>query len=209
MNPISTLPSGCFNGNPSRARSVAGLALTEITYSPGTEISAHAHELPYFCLVLKGSYSERFDGQVREAEALDLIFHPSGEVQSQVFHQGGGRCLAIELGPQFIPRIADYLPFLESTGGLIRGHPALLATAVYEEFRNQDEISQLAIEAAVLELTVAAVRYCRSLDGREAPPWLATVEELLQERFMEPLTLNDISAFVGVHPALVARSFRK
>ncbi len=209
MNAITTLPSGCFNGNPSRARSAAGLRLTEISYSPGTEIRAHAHELPYFCLVLKGSYGERFGSHVRQAEAPDVLFHPSGEVESQTFHQNGARCLAIELGPQFMDRVTDYLSLLESSGGFVSGHPAWLAPAVYREFRNQDEISLLAIEAAVLELTVAAVRCCRAPDDRHAPPWLATIDELLRERFMERLTLTDISAFVGVHPALVARLFRK
>jgi hypothetical protein len=47
--------------------------LSEITYPAGTEIGAHAHELPYFSLVLKGSYSERFGAHVRETEALDLV----------------------------------------------------------------------------------------------------------------------------------------
>ena len=209
MKAIPTLPSGCFNGNSSVTRSTAGIKVTEISYSPGTEISAHAHELPYFCLVLKGSYSEKFGGHVRESEALDVLFHPSGEVQSQSFHQAGGRCLAIELGAEFMGRVAEYLPLLESRGGFVRGYPASLALAVYEEFRNQDEISLLAIEAAVLQLTVAAVRYCGSLDSRRAPPWLTTVEELLRQRFTERLTLHDISSVVGVHPVLVARSFRK
>lgn len=74
--------------------------MSEITYPPGTEISAHAHELPYFCLLLKGSYFKRLGSRLPETEALDFIFHPSGEVQSQRFRQAGGRCLAIELGQE-------------------------------------------------------------------------------------------------------------
>lgn len=209
MDPIATLPSGCFSGSPSRARSIAGLTLTELSYSAGTEIPTHAHELPYFSLVLRGSYSERFGHLVRETQALDIIFHPAGEPQSQVFHPGGARCLAIELGPPFIARFGDYLRLLEGRGGFVTGHPASLVAAVHEEFRSRDEVSSLAIEAAALELIVAAVRDRRTLEDRQVPSWIATVEQLLRERFTEHLTLNDISAFVGVHPALVARSFRK
>jgi AraC family transcriptional regulator len=136
-------------------------------------------------------------------------FHPSAEVQSQSFHKAGGRCLAIELGAEFTGRVAEYLPLLESRGGFVRGYPASLALAVYNEFCNEDEISLLAIEACVLELTVAAVRYCRTLDVPCPPTWLGSVEELLRQRFMERLMLHDISAVVGVHPVVVARSFRK
>lgn len=88
MDPIATLPSGCFSGSPSRARSIAGLTLTELSYSAGTEIPTHAHELPYFSLVLRGSYSERFGHLVRETQALDIIFHPRGRAAVSGFPSG-------------------------------------------------------------------------------------------------------------------------
>lgn len=204
------LPPGRFNGNVARSRPVSGLTLTEIDFEPGLQILPHAHELPYFCLVLSGSYSEHYENRVRECEAPDFQFHPSGEIGFQTFHRQGGRCFTIEMGPLFIRRMREHLPLGESLGGFQRRSLVSLGLRLYREFRRNDTASALAIEGLTLELAAESLRLRNEYGGRRHPPsWLSEVQDLLRERFMERLTMTQISDSVGVHPVQVARLFRK
>jgi AraC family transcriptional regulator len=74
-----------------------------------------------------------------------------------------------------------------------------------------DTVSALAIESACLELLVAAVRVVegqRSRDGG-APRWLSRAVDYMHARCLESPTLAEISRVAGVHPAHLAREFRR
>jgi AraC family transcriptional regulator len=43
---------------------------------------------------------------------------------------------------------------------------------------------------------------------RVAPLWLRQARDLIQDRFAERLTLDEIATTAGIHPAHLARSFR-
>lgn len=206
----AVLPPGRFNGNVGRSRHLNGLTLTEIHYQPGTQILRHAHELPYFCVVLSGTYSEHYENHTRECEAPDLLFHPSGEIESQTFHSQGGRCFTIEVGPLFVRRTRQDLPLLGGMGGFQHRRLVSLGMRLYREFRCNDTASELAIEGLTLELAAESLRISNDDSRCQHPPsWLPEVEELLREGFMERPTMAQISESVGVHPAQVARLFRR
>lgn len=188
---------------------MSGLAFTEIAYPPGTKILPHAHALPYFCVVVRGSYREQYGSQWRENRAFDFLFHPAGEIQSQTFHDGGARCLAVEVQPAFASRMADYLALLSNQGGFQCPATPSLGMALYEEFLCSDHASTLAIEALLLELIAKAVRHRVENRSPDRPAWLSTVIEMLRDRYGEGLSLSQISREVGVHPVTIARLFRK
>jgi AraC family transcriptional regulator len=85
---------------------------------------------------------------------------------------------------------------------------AHLAIKLYREFCMRDEVSELAIEGLGFEILAEVARSSnRTTD--ESPVWLQRVRELLHERFAERLTVADVAASVGVHPAHLAREFRR
>ena len=53
---MQTLPAGQFYGTETRRRSRADVILSETAYRPFLRIAEHAHERPYFCFVLDGSF---------------------------------------------------------------------------------------------------------------------------------------------------------
>jgi AraC family transcriptional regulator len=85
----------------------------------------------------------------------------------------------------------------------------LLGTRLYKEFRQSDELSPLAIEGLTLELLAECSRQASRTGDRHPPRWLLAVSDLVQARFREPLTLGAIAETVGVHPAHLARVFRR
>jgi AraC family transcriptional regulator len=90
------------------------------------------------------------------------------------------------------------------------GLPIVLAHKLYQEFREPDPVSHLAIEGLGLELIAALARQTYRGENRFRPPqrWLTQAHELIKSRLLEHLTLGDIAGTVGVHPVTLAREFR-
>ena len=59
MNP--RLSTGHFYGETLHQFEAGGFGLSETRYRPGTSLPRHSHESHYFCFVLRGSYSERYE----------------------------------------------------------------------------------------------------------------------------------------------------
>ena len=91
------------------------------------------------------------------------------------------------------------------------GLPVGLAYKLYQEFREPDAVSHLAIEGLGLELIAAIARETpRGGNTSCQPPhWLSQAHELVKSRFLEHLTLGHVAGAVGVHAVTLAREFRR
>jgi AraC family transcriptional regulator len=77
------------------------------------------------------------------------------------------------------------------------------------ELAFQDEGSNLAVEALLLEAAVEIARQrIRSVD-QIAPGWLKRAKVLIHEEHSRNLSLAEIGAAAGVHPVHLARAFRR
>ena len=79
---------------------------------------------------------------------------------------------------------------------------------LYREFERPDSISLLAFEGLMIEALSELARLNENALVA-APAWLRQAHGLLHDRFSENLALDEIAASVGVHPAHLARSFRR
>ena len=73
---VLKLQAGVFYGEATRRTNASGFRFTESSYQPGLSLPPHSHELAHFCLVLKGSYTERFGKTCEERRPSTLIFYP-------------------------------------------------------------------------------------------------------------------------------------
>jgi AraC family transcriptional regulator len=85
---------------------------------------------------------------------------------------------------------------------------ALLAHRLYAEFRAEDEAAGLAVEGLLLEL-LAAVARSGAVARHHAPRWAAVALSLLRDAPGERHSLASVASEVGVHPATLARGFRR
>lgn len=204
------LAAGSFYGIRRKSCEAGGLRLTESLYPPAAVIPRHFHEVAYFGLVLEGSYTEAYGARTRECGPSTLLFHPSGEVHSECHDKAVVRILNIELSFQWLAHVQKHSRLLDCPFECSAGTAVRLATRLYNEFQNPDDLSCLAIEGLALELVVEARRHHRVCQhDRTRPPWLGQVEELLRARYTESLTLDDVAKAAGVHPAHLARVFRQ
>src|SRR5579862_5516083 len=98
------LAPGQFHGQLRHRREIEGLVLTEYTYPAGIRIPEHSHKCAYFCLILKGAYTESYAARSRECEPMTVLFHPEGELHSNAF-RSEGRIFSIEVQNVYLARI--------------------------------------------------------------------------------------------------------
>jgi AraC family transcriptional regulator len=204
---MQTLPAGQFYGTETRRRSRADVILSETAYRPFLRIAEHAHERPYFCFVLDGSFEETgARRRWRACDAARLIFHPAAEAHGNRFGDAGGRCFNIELGPRWAPLLRDVnweTPF----EACMAPAATLLVVRLYDEFRAPIEsTASLVIQGLVLAL-VGELDRAQGATDRKEPAWLRDVREYVDTHFRERLSIEALAFRAGVHPAHLSRVF--
>lgn len=205
-----TLENGSFYGGVRGDRRVGGLTLAETGYAPGFEVPPHDHAHPFFCLGLAGTFSERFEGRSWTARPTTVFYHPRGARHSERFGARGGRLFNVQLGGDWLARLGafDVRPpdrQVDATGGRL----TWIATSLYREFRRDDTASDLAIDGLAVALLAQVVRHAAGRVAGRRPAWLDRVEQLLQDRFDQPMDIAGIAAHVDIHPVHLARVFRR
>jgi AraC family transcriptional regulator len=203
------LGPGHFYGERVRHCAVGGFFLAESVYAPNHRIPAHVHESAFFYLVLGGSSTETSHRRTTTCASSSLVFHPVGEAHANHWHEGGGRCLHIEVSADRLAQMEQHARLLSHAAEFHGGRATWLAHRVSEESRVMDAAAPLAVEGLILELLAEVARHPVPLEDRRPPRWLHHVRELLRARFAESLSLDEIAAAAGVHPAHLARSFRR
>lgn len=204
-----TLPEGTFYGAERARRQIDGLLLTETAYRPGEVLPRHDHARAYFCLVLRGGFSEREGRRTRECGTATMIFHPPGAGHSDRFGRLSSRCFNVELDTRWLERISEDGGGLPHTSVVFRRRRAnWLARHLYDEFRANDPAGRLAIEGLALALLADAARIDHSAPCR-TPRWVDLAVDIVRGFPADPPGLAEIAADIGVHPAHLARVFRR
>jgi AraC family transcriptional regulator len=198
-----------FSGKLLQRRELASLSLIETVYPSGLKMSAHAHEPAYFSLVLEGGYTEQIGSKTRDCKPAYLLFHPAGEYHAVTFHSPSVRIFRLEVKPEWLNRAREYGLVIDQPVEFTGGWSCWLAIRLYNEFREMDEASPLAIEGIALELLAESARCQKSKAERQPPRWLDQAREFLNAQFSETISLEAIADAVGVHPVYLAREFRR
>ena len=203
------LPGGHFCGEVLKSSNLYGIRLTETSYSPGLVLPKHSHEHACFIFTLGGSFYETYGKRSRVCKSHTLIYRPSDEVHSDHFYNSGGRCLNIEIEPEWIELIRRPPISLDGSAAFEGGAVAGLAIKLYKEFRQSDDLSPLAIEGLFLELIAEVARHNLKPTSIGIPKWLERARQFLQAHFCDSFTVDELARAVGSHPAHLARSFRR
>jgi AraC family transcriptional regulator len=160
-------------------------------------------------MVIEGGYQEFYDARSRECTPDTLVFHPAGELHSERHYDVVVRIFSVEPTREMLERLREYSKVLDGPRVFQAGPLMRLAARLYSEFRTADPAARLAMEGLALELLAGVCRHHEPSASRTAPAWLQQVRDLLHERCTESLGLECIAREVGVHPAHLARTFRR
>jgi len=184
-----------------RARQAGDFLLRLAKYEPSVSMPMHRHPAAYFCFVVRGALDERSKTSRRLFDGGSLHFHPEGESHAAHIAATGMTCLSI------IPK-GELAKRTRMEGLNLDAHPVThLARRCYDAFCDSDEVSDLVLEAAALELLAGTLRQPRSPRG--IPLWIHKLREYMHAHYAEKITLAQLAAIAGVHRVHVVRAFRQ
>jgi AraC family transcriptional regulator len=191
-----------------RRRAAGDFLLTETRYGSEAALQTHAHEYACLVVVLEGNFRERYNAKMRVVQPGTVIVRPEGEPHSDRFERGGGRCLNVELPPQWLARMRGLTQLLDRSGAYRGGAFTLAGRRLHAELMGGDDLSPLAVESLILGLFADAAREERRAPSG-APRWLVDVRERMRDDVGARVSLADLAASAGVHPVHLATTFRR
>jgi AraC family transcriptional regulator len=180
----------------------------EVRYQPKTVLPNHAHEKPYFCAILKGSYAGKYGSKFQEGHAAETVFRPAGETHAVRFHDTEARLLIIELPRRLMQRAAEYCRGLDVSSNFASGKLTWLAKRVWAENQLGDSCSQLAVEGLLLEMLAEVSRQGAPRVERIAP-WLLRIKKQIEETSVEGLSVESLAKTADVHPVYLITAFKR
>jgi AraC family transcriptional regulator len=199
--------SGSFCGTQVAKREISGLHVVETVYQPHESLPWHAHQWPFFTVVLRGGYTEQCQGESSDITEGDVVLHEAGERHADRIHGVDSCLLNLELSQPWLERLGGLGARLASRC-IASGDGFLqLGNRLHRELWSSDAASSLCIEALALELIAGMARRRAAPSGR--PVWLKRAVDYLHANFRSCPTLQDVAEAAGIHPVHLAREFRR
>lgn len=184
----------------------AGFSICEFRLPPGYRMGAHAHDQSGLVLPLDGSFRAVADGRALDAVGDRVAVLPGDAPHHESAGPGGARCLLVIPGP---PATREAIGLdLDQARSEVRPDLARIGRTLVRELRAGDPDVSLFVESLLLELFAAAPAVVAD-DWAAAPDWLRRAEELVRDRYADPLSHDEIAREVGVTREHLARSFRR
>jgi AraC family transcriptional regulator len=181
--------------------------VTEVVHRSERSLPAHRHDVPYFCLLVRGGYVEEVEGRRLEYGPFSVGFHPP-LVHRDWIGPAGAVFFFIEIRPAWLAAAADLLPAgPDFQPRLLDGDLACVATQLYR-LHVEGTLGPESVDSALWELLGCLWRG-RAVAERGQPRWLATCLDLLRGEFARPLTVLEVASAVDVHPVHLSREFRR
>lgn len=200
---VPTFPQG-LDATVVRHAEVGGFHFNE--YVQTDNLTWHRHDDFNLALILEGAGKSVTPREEVTYAAGEVIFESFDVPQK---HECGRlRCLNIHFPTSLVaengevPRGLTAVQRFDSTAG------TRLMRRIHAEMAASDSASRLAIHGLTLELIADLVRW-RTHGFKRAPRWGRQVEDYLRAHFSGPVSLDELAAAVGLHPAHLSRAFRK
>jgi len=209
LGKFGNLQYGQFLGATRVRREVYGFSLSRMAPEiPAEEMPMHMHEDASFVFVIRGAYisSARNAGALCHGPAL--IFNPAGTRHRDRFQRLEGTFLGISIARDTLQRANQCARLREHATCFQNADVVATAQRIGRECLAWNQSSPLLVEGLCLEL-LASMGAPQAPPEKHPPNWLKVAHELLNDRFTEPLQIDELSAAVGVHPVHFVRAFRQ
>jgi len=168
----------------------------------------HAHEVPLISLLLQGTMTEEDNRRKIDCGPFSMHLQSPGYMHSHRIKSKEAMSLCAAFFPEFTGRLGTpphvlNMPMIWDAGPVIE-----VGLRIYREMWASDQASDLVLEGLFIQLVGEMDRSDRHKDLLP-PPWLEETKDLLNDRFLDGLSLVEIADEVGVHPSHLSRTFRK
>lgn len=189
-----------------RRRRTRNAIISDTAYPAGLTMPTHVHQAATISMVLVGGYQETVGKARLQCGPSRVIFRPANREHAVRFGPTRTRILNVQLTASLI-EYARYAHIpLDSVADMSGTRSSWLIARLHDEFRRTDPVSDLALDALVLDMLVELGRARR---GRDSSQSLKGIEAFIQRNLDERITLNDLAQRAGMHPVSLARAFRR
>lgn len=202
------LQSGRFYGRTRRKHCFGDLRLADVEYRSHSRLPIHSHEHPYFCLIRRGTYLEKYSRRTRVCRPLMLVFHPAGERHHESIGDESVLSFNVELGPKWLDRLREFGGMLDQPVEFQGCKIVRLCIRLFHEFASMDLDSELSINSTTSEILADYVR-TRPVAPNVKPDWLIRASEYLDASMDVSPSLERVANRVGIHPVHLATVFRR
>lgn len=205
--PGQALGAGRFYGTVQGNRELCGAIFTDLCHPSSRKLPSHSHQLPFFGLLLEGSYGERYGRQDMQFCPFTIMFRPAGIPHQDEIGPGGVRFFEIEIRPSWRERLEECsMAFDRGVEDCVGGELLWLGMKLCREVHGTAE--ELSIESLLSEMLASLAR--RPGEKRkERPGWLDRILDKMAAEYRERLTLEELGQEAGVHPVHLSRVFRR
>jgi AraC-like DNA-binding protein len=162
------------------------------------KIDFHAHEKPYWCLLVEGSYLEK-NLQTEQIHRGEVVYRAANYEHSNTFTTNTGICLNVEVNDEASLRDQNdiALPSAESKRqASLAFYKTLIAL---KKGVDHDILNVYCYEAMMTHLN-------QEFKGK--PKWIGQVKDYISDNPSAPLTLSELSAEFNLHPNYLVRKFK-
>jgi AraC family transcriptional regulator len=206
---IGTRPVPVTMGSPAfRSLELDGFAIVEAWFPAGEHLSRHTHDRACVAVMLEGSFDLAIGGRSHHCPPTAVALEPAGEAHANSIGRSGAHVAVIQPDPARTDLLHPFGRLLDQPSHRHHAGIAACAARLTRELDRPDDLTRLAAESAVLEILVVLGRLALGAE-RSPPGWLLRARELVHARFREPLEIAEVARQVDVHPAHLARAFRR
>ena len=206
---IGSLQYGQFLGTTKVRREVHGFSVSRMTPEiSAEEMPMHTHEDASFVLVIRGVYISSAMNAGALCHGPALIFNPAGTRHRDRFLRLDGTFLGISVAPDTLKRAEQCARLRERARCFQNGEAVVTAQRIGRECLAWNQSSPLLVEGLCLEL-LASMAARPGHPEKQPPNWLKAARELLNDRYTEPLRIEELAAAAAVHPVHFVRAFRQ
>jgi AraC family transcriptional regulator len=164
----------------------------------------HYHENPHICFLLQGRDVERRSDLVYERKTGDVFFYFAGEEHASVSRKDVSKHTNIEFGKDFLTK---YEITESQINRAVKDNldAKFLILKMQQEMLIDDDRSYLSIQTHLLDL----IDHSKRPNYDSPPRWVRILDDFLNDKWNEPISLSDVSAAAETHPVTISKYFRK
>ncbi len=198
------LDKGCYTGIIKKSFQTEGVMLSTTRFYVGqNEGGLHSHKNPIITFIYQGGDIEYRQSNSYERKAGEFFYYPAGQPHKTISRNIYSQNLNIEFDIEYFSESS--LSSKDITSSLKNIDSKFLALKLLQEVHTNDSLSSDSIDILVYDLISKSKENLKT----NKPKWVDTLSELLNSRWQHQISLNELSAIVGVHAVTISKQFRK
>lgn len=182
--------------------------LSESIYKTKLCLPEHSHELAFFTLIIKGSYSERFGSRCLDYSPMTVLWRGAETSHKDSINATSSQFFFVEVEHKALSALAQYEKNIPQHLVDQKGPLTWLASRLRLEIMGGQGCIPLIAEGITLEMLGRLGQKKAAVDSRP-PRWLLRVVDRLNSEFADNISSEDLAVEAQVHPVHLASVFRR